>query len=35
LVPNLFELRAAGRISGNIAIAEECPVEPNSLMYNR
>ncbi len=35
LVPRLFELRAKGRIANNIQIAEECPVEPNSLRYNR
>lgn len=35
LVPKLFKLRAEGRIAGNIQIAEECPVEPNSLRYNR
>ncbi len=32
LVPRLFELRDAGKIS-NILIAEECKVEPNSLRY--
>jgi galactose-1-phosphate uridylyltransferase len=35
LVPELFRLRAEGRIAANIRIAEECPVEPNSLLYNR
>jgi galactose-1-phosphate uridylyltransferase len=35
LVPRLFKLRAEGRLAGNIKIAEECPVEPNSLLYNR
>jgi len=34
LVPRLFDLRAKGRIASNIHIAEECPVEPNSLRYN-
>jgi galactose-1-phosphate uridylyltransferase len=35
IVPDMFRLRAEGRISQNIRIAEECPVEPNSLKYNR
>ncbi len=35
LVPRLFSLRAEGRIADNLQIAEECPVEPNSLLYNR
>jgi galactose-1-phosphate uridylyltransferase len=35
IVPNLFKLREEGLIAGNIRIAEECPVEPNSLRYNR
>ena len=35
LVPRLFKLRAEGKIAGNTMIAEECPVEPNSLRYNR
>ncbi len=35
LVPRLFDLRAEGRIAADIQIAEECPVEPNSLLYNR
>jgi galactose-1-phosphate uridylyltransferase len=35
IVPKLFRLRAEGRIARNIRIAEECPVEPNSLKYNR
>jgi hypothetical protein len=33
-VPDLFRLRAEGKISQNIRIAEECPVEPNNLRYN-
>ncbi|HNR67255.1 MAG TPA: DUF4921 family protein [bacterium] len=32
LVPRLFELRSQNRIAG-FAIAEECPVQPNSLLY--
>lgn len=35
LVPDLFRLRAEGKIASSIRIAEECPVEPNSLRYNR
>jgi galactose-1-phosphate uridylyltransferase len=35
IVPNLFSLRDDGKIAANIRIAEECPVEPNSLQYNR
>ncbi len=35
LVPELFRLREEGKIARNILIAEECPVEPNSLRYNR
>ena len=34
MVPDLFRLRAEGKISQNIRIAEECPVEPNTLRYN-
>jgi len=34
-VPKLFALREEGRIATNIRIAEECPVQPNSLLYNR
>lgn len=33
LVPKLYELRDAGRISTNIRIAEECRVVPNPLRY--
>ncbi len=35
IVPKLFALREEGRIAVNIRIAEECPVQPNSLLYNR
>jgi galactose-1-phosphate uridylyltransferase len=35
VVPHLFRLRAEGRIAASIRIAEECPVQPNSLQYNR
>jgi galactose-1-phosphate uridylyltransferase len=35
IVPNLFKLREEGRIAAGIRIAEECPVVPNSLRYNR
>ncbi len=35
LVPALFRLRSEGKIASSIRIAEECPVEPNSLLYNR
>jgi len=35
MVPELFRLREEGKIAHGIRIAEECPVEPNSLMYNR
>ncbi|MBN2498330.1 MAG: DUF4921 family protein [Deltaproteobacteria bacterium] len=35
IVPELFRLRAEGRIAHTIQIAEECPVQPNSLRYNR
>jgi len=34
-VPNLYRLRAEGKIDANIRIAEECPVEPNTLGYNQ
>ncbi|MBN1543594.1 DUF4921 family protein [candidate division KSB1 bacterium] len=34
LVPRLFELRSGGHIA-SFAVAEECPVEPNSLLYYR
>lgn len=35
VVPNLYRLRAEGKIDANIRIAEECPVEPNTLRYNQ
>jgi galactose-1-phosphate uridylyltransferase len=35
VVPELFRLRDNGEIAPGIRIAEECPVEPNSLLYNR
>jgi len=35
IVPELFRLREEGRIGSDILIAEECPVEPNCLLYNR
>jgi galactose-1-phosphate uridylyltransferase len=33
LVPNLYRLRDAGRISSSIRIAEECKIYPNPLRY--
>ena len=33
MVTNLYSLRYAGKISGNIRIAEECEMRPNSLKY--
>ncbi len=35
IVPELFRLRNEGKISSDIKIAEECPLEPNSLLYSR
>ena len=34
VVPHLFALRDAGRIAGDIKIAEECACLPNCLQYN-
>jgi len=35
IVPRLYQLRADGKITGNIRVAEECRIVPNPLKYYR